>query len=188
MLSITETFELLLTDISLCSILLQNFVFKCMKLVFALNHFEYDSVDKNVAEKHANFFRYFEIANQLTTIFNSFLFKSFKQALHLLEFLKFNTVLGVSHFTFYNHTLGHRSNCMIKHYYMNRDNLPDNTSSKNDYRQPKGKSSNILNQRTTVNILQEAQSNVVEMVVVALALLVAEPCPEFPRWVCCCCN
>lgn len=42
------------------------------------------------------------------------------QALHLLEFLEMNSLLGVSHFTFYNHTLGPRASCVLKHY-MNGD-------------------------------------------------------------------
>lgn len=68
------------------------------------------------------------------------------QALHLLEFLELNTVLGASHFTFYNHTLGPRANCVLKHY-VNGDFLPSDTSSKNEYRRP------IANQRATVNVL-----------------------------------
>lgn len=44
----------------------------------------------------------------------------FYQALHLLEFLEMNTLLGVSHFTFYNHTLGPRASCVLRHY-MNSD-------------------------------------------------------------------
>lgn len=27
-----------------------------------------------------------------------------------------NTLLGISHFTFYNHTLGPRASCVLKHY------------------------------------------------------------------------
>lgn len=42
------------------------------------------------------------------------------QALHLLEFIELNTLLGVSHFTFYNHTIGPRASCVLKHY-MNGD-------------------------------------------------------------------
>lgn len=36
------------------------------------------------------------------------------QALNLLEFLELNSMLGVSHFTFYNHTLGPQSSCILK--------------------------------------------------------------------------
>lgn len=38
------------------------------------------------------------------------------QALYLLEFLEMNSLLGVSHFTFYNHTLGPRAACVLQHY------------------------------------------------------------------------
>lgn len=38
------------------------------------------------------------------------------QALYLLEFLEMNSLLGVSHFTFYNHTLGPRAACVLRHY------------------------------------------------------------------------
>lgn len=68
------------------------------------------------------------------------------QALHLLEFLELNTILGASHFTFYNHTLGKRASCVLKHY-MNGDFLSDDASSKSEYRRP------IANQRATVNVL-----------------------------------
>lgn len=48
------------------------------------------------------------------------------QALYLLEFLEMNTLLGISHFTFYNHTLGPRASCVLQHY-MN-DSLHSNAS------------------------------------------------------------
>ncbi|XP_055295408.1 uncharacterized protein LOC129565073 isoform X2 [Sitodiplosis mosellana] len=72
----------------------------------------------------------------------------YDSALHLLEFLELNTILGASHFTFYNHTLGSRASCVLKHY-MNGDFLADDTSngSKSEYRRP------IANQRATVNVL-----------------------------------
>lgn len=71
-----------------------------------------------------------------------------QQALHLLEFLELNTILGASHFTFYNHTLGARASCVLKHY-INGDFLSDdgNNGSKSEYRRP------IANQRATVNVL-----------------------------------
>lgn len=37
-----------------------------------------------------------------------------------------NSLLGVSHFTFYNHTLGPRAECILKHY---MDDSPQNVSS-----------------------------------------------------------
>jgi hypothetical protein len=34
----------------------------------------------------------------------------------MLEFLELNSLLGVSHFTFYNHTIGPKATCVLKHY------------------------------------------------------------------------
>lgn len=34
----------------------------------------------------------------------------------MLEFLELNNLLGVSHFTFYNHTIGPKAKCVINHY------------------------------------------------------------------------
>lgn len=34
----------------------------------------------------------------------------------MLEFLEFYNLLGVSHFTFYNNTIGPRVNCILEHY------------------------------------------------------------------------
>lgn len=41
---------------------------------------------------------------------------SSSQALYLLEFLELNHLLGVSHFTFYNHTIGPKAQCILEHY------------------------------------------------------------------------
>lgn len=38
------------------------------------------------------------------------------QALYMLEFLELNALLGVSHFTLYNHTIGPRAACVLQHY------------------------------------------------------------------------
>ncbi|XP_031623466.1 uncharacterized protein LOC116340877 isoform X2 [Contarinia nasturtii] len=72
----------------------------------------------------------------------------YDSALHLLEFLELNTLLGASHFTFYNHTLGSRASCVLKHY-MNGDFLTGDATngSKSEYRRP------IANQRATINVL-----------------------------------
>ncbi|XP_037033844.1 uncharacterized protein LOC119072674 [Bradysia coprophila] len=40
----------------------------------------------------------------------------YDSALHLLEFLELYSLLGVSHFTFYNHTLGPDAACVLRHY------------------------------------------------------------------------
>lgn len=34
----------------------------------------------------------------------------------MLEFLELNNILGVTHFTFYNHTIGPKTNCILQHY------------------------------------------------------------------------
>jgi hypothetical protein len=36
--------------------------------------------------------------------------------MYVLEFLELNNLLGVSHFTFYNHTIGPKANCILQHY------------------------------------------------------------------------
>lgn len=38
-----------------------------------------------------------------------------------------NAILGVSHFTFYNHTLGPRADCILRHY-MDENNLTSQNS------------------------------------------------------------
>jgi hypothetical protein len=38
------------------------------------------------------------------------------QALYMLEFLELNNLLGVTHFTFYNNTIGPKVNCILQHY------------------------------------------------------------------------
>ncbi|XP_030377018.1 uncharacterized protein LOC115625923 [Scaptodrosophila lebanonensis] len=45
---------------------------------------------------------------------------NYDQALYLIEFLEFYALLGVSHFTFYNHTLGAHASCVLQSY-MNGD-------------------------------------------------------------------
>lgn len=41
---------------------------------------------------------------------------NYDQALYMLEFLELNNLLGVTHFTFYNHTIGPKATCVLKHY------------------------------------------------------------------------
>lgn len=41
---------------------------------------------------------------------------NYDQAFHLMEFLELNSLLGVTHFTFYNHTMGPRSSCLLDRY------------------------------------------------------------------------
>ncbi|XP_039497843.1 uncharacterized protein LOC120455558 [Drosophila santomea] len=41
---------------------------------------------------------------------------NYDQALYLMEYLEFYALLGVSHFTFYNHTLGPHASCVLENY------------------------------------------------------------------------
>ncbi|KMY90077.1 uncharacterized protein LOC6732193 isoform X1 [Drosophila simulans] len=41
---------------------------------------------------------------------------NYDQALYLMEYLEFYALLGVSHFTFYNHTLGPHASCVLDNY------------------------------------------------------------------------
>ncbi|XP_039952957.1 uncharacterized protein LOC120769816 isoform X1 [Bactrocera tryoni] len=41
---------------------------------------------------------------------------NYDQALYLMEFLEFYALMGVAHFTFYNHTLGPHATCVLQHY------------------------------------------------------------------------
>ncbi|XP_055372133.1 hybrid signal transduction histidine kinase E [Condylostylus longicornis] len=41
---------------------------------------------------------------------------NYDQALYLMEYLELNSLLGVSHFTFYNHTIGPHATCVLQHY------------------------------------------------------------------------
>lgn len=40
----------------------------------------------------------------------------YDQAVHLMEFIELNSILGVEHFTFYNHTIGSHATCILNHY------------------------------------------------------------------------
>lgn len=60
--------------------------------------------------------RCFYVENLIRVLNRRFTVVLNSQALHLLEFLEMNSLLGVSHFTFYNHTLGPRASCVLKHY------------------------------------------------------------------------
>lgn len=41
---------------------------------------------------------------------------NYDQAVYLLEFLELNSILGVTHATFYNHTIGPRASCVLNKY------------------------------------------------------------------------
>lgn len=46
----------------------------------------------------------------------AYAFMFFFQAPQILEFIELNRILGVQHFTFYNHTIGEQVACILKRY------------------------------------------------------------------------
>lgn len=50
----------------------------------------------------------------------------YDQSLFLMEFLEFYSLLGVSHFTFYNHTVGKHASCVLDHYI--KGDIPGNST------------------------------------------------------------
>ncbi|KAH8377931.1 hypothetical protein KR093_008021 [Drosophila rubida] len=64
-----------------------------------------------------------QIADRIAVCVKPFHF-SYDQALYLMEYLEFYALLGVSHFTFYNHTLGPRASCVLQSY--QRGQVPGN--------------------------------------------------------------
>ncbi|XP_065356787.1 uncharacterized protein LOC135951130 [Calliphora vicina] len=50
----------------------------------------------------------------------------YDQSLFLMEFLEFYSLLGVTHFTFYNHTVGTHASCVLDHYI--RGDIPGNST------------------------------------------------------------
>lgn len=71
----------------------------------------------------------------------------YDSALQLLEFLELNTILGVSHFTFYNHTLGPRASCVLQHYVNGDFAVDDLNATKGEHKKA------AANQRATVTML-----------------------------------
>lgn len=59
---------------------------------------------------------------------------NYDQALHLMEFIELNSILGVSHFTLYNHTIGPRAACVLRHY---MEGSSRNSSNETNYIKPK---------------------------------------------------
>ncbi|KAL5278665.1 hypothetical protein ACFFRR_003350 [Megaselia abdita] len=51
---------------------------------------------------------------------------NYDQALYLIEYLELNSLLGIRHFTFYNHTIGPHATCVLNHYI--EGNVPGNLS------------------------------------------------------------
>lgn len=75
----------------------------------------------------------------------------YDSALQLMEFLELNTILGVSHFTFYNHTLGPRASCVLKHYMKGDLLAAESNATKSD--NSNNKKSIANNERATVDLL-----------------------------------
>ncbi|CAD7086486.1 unnamed protein product [Hermetia illucens] len=71
-----------------------------------------------------------DIPNKMAVCVKPFHF-SYNKPLYLLEFLELNTLLGVSHFTFYNHTLGSYASCILHQY--ERGNIPENLTAYDEY-------------------------------------------------------
>lgn len=62
----------------------------------------------------------------------------------MLEFIELNAILGVSHFTLYNHTLGPKAACILEHYINDSatiTNLINNASSSSSYNTSNGSNS-----------------------------------------------
>jgi Glycosyltransferase family 92 len=55
---------------------------------------------------------------------------NYDQALYLLEFLELNNLLGVTHFTFYNDTIGPKASCVLNHY--REGKIPQNFVTRSD--------------------------------------------------------
>lgn len=80
------------------------------------------------------------------------------QALYLLEFLELNGLLGVTHFTLYNHTIGPKASCVLNHYINGK--IPQHFqinsnphSIKNEIGDSSVKTENITRPKITVNLL-----------------------------------
>lgn len=66
-----------------------------------------------------------QIADKIAICVKPFHF-NYDQALYLMEYLELNTLLGVSHFTFYNHTIGPQATCILNHYI--QGDIPGNST------------------------------------------------------------
>lgn len=66
----------------------------------------------------------------------------------MLEFLELNNLLGVSHFTFYNHTIGPKASCILKHYMEGK--IPQ-TFQVNSLLRPNGGDKNLTGDLTSHN-------------------------------------
>ncbi|XP_013107837.2 uncharacterized protein LOC106087360 isoform X1 [Stomoxys calcitrans] len=56
---------------------------------------------------------------------------NYDQSLFLMEYLEFYALMGVSHFTFYNHTIGPHANCILDHYV--RGDIPGNSTAEDTF-------------------------------------------------------
>lgn len=62
---------------------------------------------------------------------------NYDQSLFLMEYLEFYSLMGVSHFTFYNHTIGPHVSCILDHYV--RGDIPGNSTAEDIMEVAKGK-------------------------------------------------
>lgn len=83
---------------------------------------------------------------------------NYDQALYLIEYIELNSLLGVKHFTFYNHTIGQHATCVLNHYI--EGNVPGNLTSFDGEKgsaspqgKPKSGTSTVNNDNGELNIL-----------------------------------
>ncbi|XP_073823318.1 uncharacterized protein [Musca autumnalis] len=62
---------------------------------------------------------------------------NYDQSLFLMEYLEFYSLMGVSHFTFYNHTIGPHVDCILDHYV--KGDIPGNSTAEDIMEVAKGK-------------------------------------------------
>ncbi|XP_061394785.1 uncharacterized protein LOC133330341 [Musca vetustissima] len=62
---------------------------------------------------------------------------NYDQSLFLMEYLEFYSLMGVSHFTFYNHTIGPHVSCILDHYV--KGDIPGNSTAEDVMEVAKGK-------------------------------------------------
>lgn len=63
---------------------------------------------------------------------------NYDQSLFLMEYLEFYALMGVSHFTFYNHTIGPHASCILEHYI--KGDIPGNSTAEDVFDINAGKS------------------------------------------------
>lgn len=71
----------------------------------------------------------------------------------MLEFIELNAILGVSHFTLYNHTIGPKAACILEHYINDSATITNliNNASSSPFSSSNSGSSNSMPTITTTN-------------------------------------